>query len=107
MSKQVLRDYYKATPWYAAIEREKAMGKGHGEFTEPKRLPKRLVEITADMYRGVCEAWTGKKIWGAPGIEETMESYRKEFLEKELTDNVDVTFSASIGEGPDDPPAPF
>ena len=81
VSKQILRDYYKTTPWYAVIEKEKAMGKGHGEFTAPERLPKKLVEITADMYKGVCEAWIGKKIWNAPGIEETMNAYG-EFLGK-------------------------
>jgi len=33
------------------------------------------------MYKSVCEAWTGKKVWNAPGIEEVMNSY-KAFLEK-------------------------
>ena len=81
VSKQVLRDYYKETPWYGIIEAEKAEGKGHGEFTAPERLPKRLVEITANMYKSVCEAWIGKKIWNAPSIAKTMEAYQA-FLEK-------------------------
>jgi phosphoribosylaminoimidazole-succinocarboxamide synthase len=81
VSKQILRDYYKTRPWYAVIEKEKAEGKGHGEFTVPEKLPAELVEITANMYKSVCEAWTGKKIWNVPGIEEVMNSY-KAFLEK-------------------------
>ncbi len=81
LSKQVLRDYYKTTPWYEAIEKEKAEGKGHGEFTEPERLPKELIGIVSNMYKSVCETWTGKKFWEAPSIQETMESY-KAFLEK-------------------------
>ncbi len=81
VSKQILRDYYKTTPWYEVIEGEKAEGKGHGEFTVPEKLPAELVKITENMYKSVCEAWTGKKVWNAPGIEEVMNSY-KAFLEK-------------------------
>ena len=81
VSKQILRDYYKTTPWYEVIEREKAEGKGHGEFTVPEKLPEDLIEITANMYKSVCEAWTGEKTFGAPALEEVMESY-KGFLEK-------------------------
>ncbi len=84
VSKQVLRDYYKTTPWYAVIEREKAEGKGHGQFTEPPPLPEVLIEITANMYKSVCETWIEEKIWNAPSIAETMNSY-KAFLEKELS----------------------
>ncbi len=81
VSKQILRDYYKTTPWYSVIEREKAEGKGHGQFTIPEKLPPELVEITANMYKSVCEEWTGKKQWNAPSIGEVMQSY-KSFLEK-------------------------
>ena len=81
VSKQVLRDYYKTTPWYEVIEKEKAEGKGHGEFTPPSPLPQELIDITANMYKSVCEAWTGEKTFNAPSLEETMNSY-KEFLEK-------------------------
>ncbi|MBN2067473.1 MAG: phosphoribosylaminoimidazolesuccinocarboxamide synthase [Candidatus Diapherotrites archaeon] len=81
LSKQVLRDYYKTTPWYGVIEREKGEGKGHGEFTAPEKLPKELIGIVANMYKSVTEAWTGKKIWNAPSIEKVIQQYRK-FLEK-------------------------
>lgn len=81
ISKQILRDYYKTTPWYEVIESEKAEGKGHGEFTVPSPLPKELIDITSNMYKSVCETWTGEKHWNAPNIEETMNSY-KAFLEK-------------------------
>lgn len=81
VSKQILRDYYKTTPWYGVIEKEKAEGKGHGQFTAPEKLPSELVEITANMYKSVCEAWTEQKQWGAPTIGEVMQSY-KEFLDK-------------------------
>ncbi len=81
VSKQILRDYYKTTPWHEVIESEKAEGKGHGEFTVPPRLPKELIDITSNMYKSVCETWTGEKHWNVPSIEETMNQY-KTFLEK-------------------------
>jgi len=81
VSKQVLRDYYKTTPWYGIIEKEKAEGKGHGEFTEPEKLPPELVKIVSDMYKAVTVAWTGEKIWEVPSIEESVNAC-KEFFEK-------------------------
>jgi len=81
LSKQVLRDYYKTTPWYAVIEKEKAEGKGHGEFTAPEKLPQELIGLVSNMYKSVAEAWTGEKIWGGPTIEEVISQY-KAFLEK-------------------------
>jgi len=83
ISKQILRDYYKTTPWYPLIEKEKAEGLGHGQFSVPQNLPKEIVGIAADMYKGVCEAWIGKKIWNSPTIEQTMNRY-KAFIKKEL-----------------------
>ncbi len=81
LSKQVLRDYYKKTPWYAVIEKEKAEGKGKGNYTVPPRLPKELLELVCNMYKSATEAWTGKEIWSAPSIEEVVGQY-KHLIEK-------------------------
>ena len=81
LSKQVLRDYYKTTPWYEVIEKEKAEGKGHGEFTVPENLPPELVELVSNMYKAVTVAWAGEKTWDVPIIEEVEEQYKK-FLNK-------------------------
>jgi len=81
LSKQVLRDYYKATPWYAVIEREKAEGKGKGNYTVPPRIPKELLKIVSDMYKATTAEWTGEKAWKVPGIDAVVESYGQ-FLEK-------------------------
>ncbi|MCX6799430.1 MAG: phosphoribosylaminoimidazolesuccinocarboxamide synthase [Candidatus Diapherotrites archaeon] len=77
ISKQVLRDYYKTTPWYAVIEKEKADGKGKGNYTVPPKLPPKLLELVSNMYKSVTEAWIGKKIWGAPKILEVAEEYKR------------------------------
>ncbi len=80
LSKQVLRDYYKKTPWYAIIEKEKAEGKGKGKYTVPPRLPTQLLELVCNMYKSATEAWTGKEIWASPSIEEVVGQYKR-FLE--------------------------
>jgi len=64
ISKQVLRDYYKRTPWYASIEEaKKSLPKE--EWPAPERLPPELVSATSDMYKAVCDKWTGQSVWGA------------------------------------------
>lgn len=81
VSKQVLRDYYKTTPWYEALEQAKEAGKAKEEWPAPEKIPPELLEIVSNMYKSVAEAWTGEKVWQAPKIEEVMQAYQ-EFLEK-------------------------
>jgi phosphoribosylaminoimidazole-succinocarboxamide synthase len=64
ISKQVLRDYYKKTPWYGKMEHaKKTLPKG--QWPPPERLPPGLISAVSDMYKAVCEKWTGEKVWGA------------------------------------------
>ncbi|MAG17866.1 MAG: phosphoribosylaminoimidazolesuccinocarboxamide synthase [Candidatus Diapherotrites archaeon] len=81
MSKQVARDYYKTTPWAKELEDAKNNGVEKVNWPAPEPLPSDLKEIISNMYKSVCEAWTGEKPFKAPSIEETMNSY-KAFLEK-------------------------
>ncbi len=63
ISKQVLRDYYKKTPWYERIEEaKKSLPKE--QWPAPENLPPEVINAAADMYKAVCEVWTGSKIWG-------------------------------------------
>ncbi|MEK6958324.1 MAG: phosphoribosylaminoimidazolesuccinocarboxamide synthase [archaeon] len=82
VSKQVCRDYYRATPWYAELEAAKKAEVEKHNWPVPEPLPAELKEIVSSMYKSVCEAWIGQKIWRAPPIEEVMNSY-KAFLEKQ------------------------
>jgi len=81
LSKQVLRDYYNTLPWKQELEKAKAAGIEKKHWPKPERLPKELVAITSNIYKSVCENWTGKKIWHAPKIWEVVQEY-KEFLGK-------------------------
>jgi phosphoribosylaminoimidazole-succinocarboxamide synthase len=75
ISKQVLRDYYKKTPWYARMEAaKKTLPKG--QWPEPGRLPPGLVSATSDMYKAVCELWMGEKVWGA-SLEDSVGNVRR------------------------------
>jgi phosphoribosylaminoimidazole-succinocarboxamide synthase len=81
VSKQVCRDYYKKLPWYAELEEAKNKGLEKAAWPEPPKLPTELVQIVSEMYKSVCDAWTGEKIFKAPPLEEVMNKY-KAFLEK-------------------------
>lgn len=75
ISKQVIRDYYKLTPWYSSLENAKAAGVQKGGYPLAPKMPNELKEIVSNMYKSVCEAWIGKKIWNAPEIKEVVEDY--------------------------------
>lgn len=70
LSKQVLRDYYVKTVWADAVEKKEA-GLPY-TFSAPDKLPKELLDLVSNMYKSVCEAWVGEKIWGAPKIEDVV-----------------------------------
>ncbi len=68
LSKQVLRDHYKSTPWFIELEAAKKAGAPKREWPAPPRLPKELVKIVSDLYKSTTEAWTGERVWRAPAI---------------------------------------
>lgn len=83
LSKQILRDYYRALPWYEKLEAAKASGVPKDKWPKPPMLSPELRDIVSNMYKSVCEAWTGEKTWNAPSIEEVVSDYRK-FMKKSL-----------------------
>ena len=83
LSKQVLRDYYKTLPWYEKLEAAKASGMSKDKWPKPPMLPPELRDIVSNMYKSVCEAWIGEKIWNAPTIDEVVSDYKK-FVKKSL-----------------------
>jgi phosphoribosylaminoimidazole-succinocarboxamide synthase len=75
ISKQVLRDYYRTTPWYQ--EFEKAIGSLPKEqWPRPERLPPELVSAVSDMYRSLCESWTGQRVWGL-SLEQAVDAIKR------------------------------
>ncbi|WP_188851694.1 phosphoribosylaminoimidazolesuccinocarboxamide synthase [Aureimonas glaciei] len=65
VSKQVLRDYYHRFGLEAEIQRLAASGVARAHWPVPQPLPPRLLDAAAEMYRALCERWTGEPIWQA------------------------------------------
>ena len=75
ISKQVLRDYYRKTPWASEVERAiKSLPRE--QWPPPERLPPGLVSSVSNMYRAVCESWTGETIWNL-SLSDAIESIRR------------------------------
>lgn len=80
LSKQVLRDYYKTSPWFVELEVAKKAGVPKEMWPAPPRLPKELVKIVSELYKSTTEAWTGEKVWGAPALPEVCEEMKRRVL---------------------------
>src|SRR3989344_1995844 len=72
VSKQVARDYYKTTPWYVELENAKRSNVEKADWPKPEPLPPEFIAIVSNMYKGVCDAWTGEQHFKAPSIEHIM-----------------------------------
>lgn len=67
--KQVIRDWYVAHGIEVPVQRLIAGGIPRSRWPEPVRLPPGFMPVMSDMYRSLCEAWTGERIWNAPGLQ--------------------------------------
>jgi phosphoribosylaminoimidazole-succinocarboxamide synthase len=63
VSKQVLRDYYHGFGLEADVRRLAASGLPRSQWPVPPALPTDLLAAVAEMYRALCERWTGERIW--------------------------------------------
>ena len=75
ISKQVLRDYYNKTPWAEEVTKAiKTVPKE--QWPAPQKLPEGLISAVSNMYRAVCEEWTGEKVWNA-SLQESINRIRE------------------------------
>jgi len=75
LSKQVLRDYYSTMPWAQQVKEALKKGIPKEQLPRPARLPPELIRIASNIYKGVCEEWTGEKIWKVPKLEDVVAEY--------------------------------
>ncbi len=68
VGKQVMRDYYLARDLERQVQRLAADGVPRSAWPRPEPLPTGFVGPIADMYRALCETWTGERIWGGPPL---------------------------------------
>jgi phosphoribosylaminoimidazole-succinocarboxamide synthase len=76
LGKQVLRDFYLARDLEGQVQRLAADGVPRARWPKPEPLPAGYLSPVADMYRSLCEAWTGERIWGAPPLDEVVATVR-------------------------------
>jgi phosphoribosylaminoimidazole-succinocarboxamide synthase len=67
--KQVIRDWYVAHGLEVPVQRLIAGAIPRSQWPEPVRLPPGFMPVMSDMYRSLCEAWTGERTWNAPGLQ--------------------------------------
>lgn len=76
IGKQVMRDWYLARDLEGEVQRLAAAGVPRNRWPVPESLPTGFVAPIADMYRSLCEAWTGERIWGAPALADALDTVR-------------------------------
>jgi phosphoribosylaminoimidazole-succinocarboxamide synthase len=69
VSKQVLRDYYHRFGLEAEVQRLAASPLPRPQWPSPPPLPPALLEATSEMYRALCECWTGERVWQAQPLD--------------------------------------
>lgn len=74
LSKEILRGFYRASPWYEALSAAKATGEADWKRKVglgPQPLPRELMHAMGLMYRALTERITGKSYWPeTPPLEE-------------------------------------
>ncbi len=73
LSKDLIRQYYKTTPWYAEIMKAKDANLPKAQWPKPPNLPPELVNFVSDMYRSACNEWTGEKHFDVKPLRQLIE----------------------------------
>lgn len=73
VSKQPLRDYYLTHDLERQVQQLVAAGVPRETWARPEPLPGNLLAAVAEMYRALCESWTGGTVWGARPLDEAVE----------------------------------
>lgn len=74
LSKELLRMYYRQTPWYRALEEAKARGVDNlqAAVPPPPPLPEIWKETVAGMYQALANAITGRRWFDVPEFPEIL-----------------------------------
>lgn len=63
LSKQIVRDYYRTTPWYEEFSKAKEDKIDPKNWPKPEHLPEELINFTSDIYKTAANSWTGEKVF--------------------------------------------
>ncbi len=84
LSKQMLRNYYRGSEWHEEIEEAKEEDLPKKEWSEPPRLPEKLITFVSDMYKSAANEWTGEDHFDVKSIDELIEEDYEELKEEGL-----------------------
>jgi phosphoribosylaminoimidazole-succinocarboxamide synthase len=74
IGKQILRDNYAKKKLDILVTESARLKIPRSEWKLPDSLPANHLIIISNMYKSLCEAWTNERIWGAPTLDEIVES---------------------------------
>ncbi len=77
VSKQILRDYYKTTPWHKELKQAISEGSEKPDWPSPPNAPKELISLVSELYKSFAVSWTGEKTWDVRPLKEMVEEFRK------------------------------
>ena len=88
VSKEVARQFYKKTSWYADLEQAKKDGEAKGIQdwkslckSQPPKLDPQLKKIISNMYMAAANEMTGNKLFDAPTLSDVIGKY-KEYMKE-------------------------
>jgi phosphoribosylaminoimidazole-succinocarboxamide synthase len=89
VSKQVLREFYKKTSWYADVENAKRIAEEQNSKnwkklckSKPPKLDPKLINIVSAMYKATTNEITKKRFFEEDSISKTIENYKQYLDEK-------------------------
>ncbi len=89
VSKEIARQFYKKTPWYADLEEAKKAAETQGVKdwkalckSQPPKLDPKLRTIISEMYIATANEVTGRKLFNAPTLADVIKDYEKFIGEK-------------------------
>jgi phosphoribosylaminoimidazole-succinocarboxamide synthase len=66
--KQVLRDWYVANGLQVPVNQLIAAGVPRSQWPRPASLPRNFPPLMSDLYRALCQTWTGERLWDTPDL---------------------------------------
>ncbi|MFO8109839.1 MAG: phosphoribosylaminoimidazolesuccinocarboxamide synthase [Thermoplasmata archaeon] len=84
LSKQMLRNYYRATEWEKEMNRVKDQDLPKEEWPVPPKMPEKLIKFVSDMYKAACNEWTGEKHFDVKSLDELIEEDYQELRKEGL-----------------------
>ena len=77
LSKQVMRDFYARLDLKSTVKSWAQASLPREQWPAQPSLPREYVAVLADMYRSLCELWTGERVWDVPPLREVLRKLRK------------------------------